>query len=96
MSWLTDKLQQIMGTPKPEPEFPYGETQALIGDAVAQWLPESEIRDGSVFDINVLISGQENLTELHLKMRITHGNVQMMEFPRRDQSNKGIHTKRNS
>ena len=87
MSWLTDVLDKITGKRQPEPPqepptFPYGETQTLIGEAVAVHIPADAIRDGAVFYINVVISGSYELTEIHLKMRIDSGLcVKMMEWP---------------
>ena len=83
MSWLSEKLKQIMAKSEPKPpEFPYSETQGLIGEAVAEFIPKSAIVAENVFDINVLIAGKEGLTEFHLKMRIDYRlGVQMMEYP---------------
>lgn len=59
MSWLTDKLKHIMGKPEPKPaesEFPYGETQGLIGEAVTEYVPESAVVEGSIIDIVLITS----------------------------------------
>ena len=94
MSWLTEKLKQIMAKSEPIKNRPCeekinnyglvlsGETPGLIGEAVAEHIPADAIRDGCIFDINVVISGCYDLKEIHLKMRIDSGLcVQMMECP---------------
>ena len=88
MSWLIYRLKQIMAKSEPKsPEFPYGATQGLIGEAVAEHIPADAIRDGVIFDINVVISGCYDLKEVHLKMRIDSGLcVQMMEWPENAES----------
>jgi len=83
MGRLTKQLNRIIWKDeKTFVKFPHGATQGLIGEAFAEHIPADSIRDGTVFDINVLVSGSHELTEIHLKMRIDSGLcVQMMEWP---------------
>jgi len=87
MSWLAGRLKQIMGKDSQAPlVFPYGETAGLIGEAVAEYIPEHMIEGNTVFEISMLmtrrphqLSQQENVK---LTMRIDDNlNVQMMEYP---------------
>lgn len=64
-----------------DPSSNINETAALIGEAVAEIIPESVIAPGSVFEVDVVITNGDEITDLHLKMRVDSGLcVQMLEY----------------
>lgn len=64
----------------------YGETQELIGQAVAEYIPQYAIIRGALFDIKIGITRHPNAIgdkeTINLKMCVD-GNldIQMMEYP---------------
>ncbi len=82
LKWLTRDSSKPEIEPLPERMPERNETAVLIGEAVAEIIPQSMIADDSVFEIDVLISNGDEVMDLHLKMRIDSGLcVQMMEYP---------------
>ena len=77
-----DQDGEIADEEEIHPSSNINETAALIGEAVAEVIPQSVIANGSVFEIDVLITNGDEVTDLHLKMRVDGGLcVQMMEYP---------------
>jgi len=83
MSWLSNRLKQITSKRKQiEQVAGYLQTATDFGVTILRYIPEEALREGVIFDINAVMSGDIDLAEIHVKFRIdADGDLEMMEWP---------------